>query len=206
MRTRLRNSIIGADFATLNAKEKRIRLKYVGLRGLFVALMIIVSVFGYVFGLHSGSILKITEDHARSFGGIVATVIPIFIVALYVDSSPQWGAYQHKKALVHGEEESSGSKEEENDFISPFHLLYCLFGETLAVSSVLSPTTLQVRLATYSLAFLLFLFGFRLNVGALKRIGPNTSKVSSYVGALTFLLFMLIFTFYLAGIARITVI
>lgn len=206
MMTRLRASLLGVDFATLSAEERRIRLKYVVLMGFFVALMIFASVSGYVLGLHSGSAIRITEDHARNFGGIIATVIPIFIVALYVDSSPKWGAYDHKKVLAHGKPDASRSEDDEKDFISPFHLLYCLFGETLAVSSVLTPTTFQVRLATYSLAFLLFLFGFRLNVGALKRSGTDSSKFSSYVGAITFLLFMLIFTFYLAGISRIAVI
>lgn len=201
----LRDFVLGSDFVLLDSDGRRLRLKRVAMTALLVITLVIVFILGYAYGLGSGGAMGIAKDHARTFGGLIASVIPIFAVALYVESSPRWGSNGFENLNSDGQSEVSSSRHEEKEFVSPLQLLFCLFGEIFAMSSALSPTTNQLRLATYSLAFLLLLFGYRLNIGVVNLIRPETSQVSRYIGVSTFLLFMLIFSIYLAGISRIIV-
>lgn len=198
--------MLGPDYDLLSSPEKRIeRKRAIGFL-IFSGIFIILCLSVYAISFCWGSTLKISKEQARVFGGIVAGVIPVFLVALSIESFPRRSHHPYRSSKVAADDGGSVSSEErERTSVTPLQLLFCLFGEIFALSSVLSPNTVQVCLAAFAIAFLLFLFGVRLNEDVFALIRPGASKTSTFVGFFSFLLFMLIFFGYLARISRITV-
>jgi len=52
--------------------------------------LIVVAAVAFMLSLDSGSSVKVTHDQARTYAGILAQVIPVFVLALYVESAAQW--------------------------------------------------------------------------------------------------------------------
>jgi len=52
--------------------------------------LIVVAAIAFILSLDSGSTVKVTHDQARMYAGILAQVIPVFVLALYVESTAQW--------------------------------------------------------------------------------------------------------------------
>lgn len=205
--TRLWTFILGHDYVSLSFDLKRIRRRRVLLLGTTFIIFILASLLVLVLVLRHRSSLIITKEQARNFAGIVASIIPILVVALFVESSPRWNGQTSLRGKFGAKDNVHGSSlDEEKRFVSPIQLLLCLIGEIIALFSVLSPTTNQVRYATIAVWFLLFLFGTQLAEGILAQIRPDSSTASAYAGFLAFLLFMIIFIGYFALIYKISVI
>lgn len=229
--------------------------------GVVVLLVVffIVAAFAFIWILRSGSAVKVTHDQARTYAGILAQVIPVLILALYVDSTAQWSTIRARRdkeaeAIVQMSKDYGSIQESVvalraqvdgvRDQLDPkslvpleqaeldcvdleaglqallsahkgrvvvdgvhvvgvsLQLLLGLFGEALALSSVLSPTTWLTQAATIALALLLVLFGQRLFDVPVAGVYGLAVQALGLVG---FLVLAVVYVASLANVIQITV-
>jgi hypothetical protein len=59
--------------------------------------LITVTTIVFVLSLWSASTVRVTHDQARAYAGILAQVIPVLLLALYVESTAEWGTLRTRR-------------------------------------------------------------------------------------------------------------
>jgi hypothetical protein len=84
----------GLSFARVVGEARKWLRKAVGLRDWVVLLVAAVAFISYE---RSGSTVVVTHDQARTFAGVLAQVIPVILLALYVESAAQWSRERRRR-------------------------------------------------------------------------------------------------------------
>lgn len=87
---RMKHLVMSGYIRFANEVEKRLRMK-----GFWAAVFIvIIAILFYVWNLRVASKVTVTHDQARTYAGVLAQVIPVLLLALYVESTAAWKEIQ----------------------------------------------------------------------------------------------------------------
>lgn len=190
------------------------------LLSIIVIVFIVALAFAFLIaGIQSKLAIRLSQAEARSYAGILAGLIPIFVVALYVDGTGAWRRPSQRtngdvRKLAPEEKPSASSETGKSKFffsstrwsgvsVTPLQLLSSLLGEVYAIGCYLVPTNFQIRFATFWMASLLGLFAFRLLEWAAE---PDDELAVRLAGALGAILLLIFYVGYLPYILKIVIV